>query len=122
LVIQALESSGQSLGNINLQKQVNDLLPDVIGHHATILSKAEALLEDEIDAILGFDMKDFMDSFSFMLNLDATLVTTSKSLDDRFSSVVTSSEVEISRKNALSAIELISTLLVDSTETNVSNK
>ena len=122
LVIQALESSGQSLGNINLQKQVNDLLPEVIGHHANILSKAEALLEDEIDAILGFNMKDFMDSFSFMSNLDATLVTTSKSLDDRFSSVVTSSEVEISRKNALSAIELISTLLVDSTETNVSNK
>jgi hypothetical protein len=103
-VIQTLESTKQNLGNDKLQKQIIDLRPANVNKHVTTLVYGITLLELDIEAMLGFDMKEFIDSFSFMSNMNDALDVTNKSIQSKFSNVVTTELVELSKQNAITSI------------------
>ena len=67
--------------------------------------------------MLNFDMKEFIDSFSFMSNINDVLDVTSKSLEIKFSNVVTLEFVDSLKQNAIASVNSLFDLTLDDKKT-----
>ena len=111
LVVQALESANQSIGDPQLQKQIMELRPANVKGHVNAIASVSKSLNAEEDSILSMDVKSFMDSVSFIDDVNSTLSRTEVALVDKFLNVVTPTDVENAKNTALSSLSRLQLLV-----------
>lgn len=104
-VIKACEAAGQSLGDSALQNQIRDLAPAVVSRHVSTIEDAIKVLDAEPVTVLSLDIATVKDTVDFVTRADNAIQRLQQTLTERLSDVLTEEEVEVDRKNALSAID-----------------